>query len=303
MVFALDSDSDFFETIAKFRCARRMWAKIAKERFGATTKKAMQLKLGTRTSGLSLQRQKPLNNTSRVTLQMLSAVLGGVNAIDACSIDEAMGLPSDEARTFSMDTHNVIIHEANIPLVADPLGGSYYLEWLTDKLEAETTAYLKDVEERGGMYACLESGYFQTVLEKDRLRTQREKAEGTRLLVGVNAFTGEGASINKAISDNAYRTPSEEQRREWVNGFKTYRDNRDKQAVAATARQLYLDTKNGVNVSRAMIDGAKAGLTVGEVCGIIRMAYDLPYDFAEMIPAPAYIVDALKDVLNPERNK
>lgn len=303
MVFALDSDSDFFETIAKFRCARRMWAKIAKERFGATSKKAMQLKLGTRTSGLSLQRQKPLNNTSRVTLQMLSAVLGGVNAIDACSIDEAMGLPSDEARTFSMDTHNVIIHEANIPLVADPLGGSYYLEWLTDKLEEETTAYLKDIEERGGMYTCLESGYFHAILEEDRLRVQKEKADGTRLLVGVNAFVGEGGSINKAVSDNAYRTPSEEQRREWVDNFIKFRDSRDQDAIKDACRKLYLDTKNGENVSRAMIDGAKAGMTVGEVCGIIRMAYGLNYDFANMIPTPKHVAEALKDLVNPERNK
>lgn len=296
MVFALDSDSDFFETIAKFRCARRMWAKIAKERFGATTKKAMQLKLGTRTSGLSLQRQKPLNNTSRVTLQMLSAVLGGVNAIDACSIDEAMGLPSDEARTFSMDTHNVIIHEANIPLVADPLGGSYYLEWLTDKLEEETFAYLKDIEERGGMYECLESGYFHAVLEEDRLRAQKEKADGTRLLVGVNAFTTGGGFINKAVGDNAYRTPSVEQRQEWVDGYRNFCASRNADELAQACRRLYLDTKNGANVSRAMIDGAKAGMTVGEVCGVIRMAYGLNYDFADMISVPAHIEKALKDV-------
>lgn len=297
MVFALDSDSDFFETIAKFRCARRMWAKIAKERYGATKKSAMTLKLGTRTSGLSLQRQKPLDNTARVTLQMLSAVLGGVNAIDACSIDEAIGLPSDEARTFSMDAHNIITHEANVPLVADPLGGSYYLEWLTDKLEEETNAYLKDVEERGGMYACLESGYFHSVLEEDRLRAQREKADGTRLLVGVNAFMGEGGAINKAVSSNAYRTPSTEDREKWVAGYKEFCASRDPEALAEAIRKLYLDTKNGANVSRAMIDGAKVGMTTGEVCGIIRMGYGLSYDFSEIISTPAHVAEALKDVL------
>lgn len=296
MVFALDSDSDFFETIAKFRCARRMWAKIAKERYGATKKSAMTLKLGTRTSGLSLQRQKPLNNTARVTLQMLSAVLGGVNAIDACSIDEAMGLPSDEARTFSMDTHNIIIHEANVPLVADPLGGSYYLEWLTDKLETETNAYLKEIEERGGMYKCLESGYFHSVLEADRLRAQREKADGTRLLVGVNAFKGEGGDINKAVSDNAYRTPSVEDRRKWVEGYKAFCASREPEPLAVAIRQLYLDTKNNVNVSRAMIEGVKAGMTTGEVCGVIRMGYGLCYDFAEVIPTPPHVEAALKDI-------
>lgn len=297
MVFALDSDTDFFETIAKFRCARRMWAKIAKERYGATKNNAMKLKLGTRTSGLSLQRQKPLNNTARVAIQMLSAVLAGVNAIDACSIDEAIGLPSDEARTFSMDTHNIITHECNVPLVTDPLGGSYYLEWLTDKLEEETNAYLKDIEDRGGMYACLESGYFHAVLEEDRLQAQIEKANGTRILVGVNEFQGEGGNINKAVSSNAYRTPTVEQRREWVEGFKKFRDSRDNEKLAECFRQLYLDTRDGANVSRAMIEGCKAGMTVGEACGIVRLGYGLEYDFSGMTQMPELVREALKDVM------
>jgi len=122
-VFSLDAESDFFETIAKFRAARIMWAKIAKERLGATTPRAMSLRIGIRTSGLSLQTQKPLNNAARVTLQILSCV------------DEAVGLPSHEARMFTLDTQHIITHEANVPLVADPLGGSYYVEWLTSKIE------------------------------------------------------------------------------------------------------------------------------------------------------------------------
>ncbi len=296
MVFALDSDSDFFETIAKFRAARRMWAKIAKERYGATKKSAMTLKLGTRTSGLSLQRQKPLNNTARVTLQMLSAVFGGVNAIDACSIDEAIGLPSDEARTFSMDVHNIITHEANVPLVTDPLGGSYFIEWLTDKIEAETEAYLKDIEDRGGMYACLESGYFHAVLEEDRLRAQREKADGTRLLIGVNTALGEGGDINKAVSSNAYRTPTVEEREAWVDGYNKFCASRDFEALAEATRKLYQDTKSGANVSRAMIDAVKVGMTTGELCGVIRLGYGLPFDFTGMTETPAHIAAALENV-------
>ena len=122
MVFALDAESDFFETIAKFRLARKMWAKIAKEKFGAKTKRATQLKIGIRTSGLSLTHQKPLNNAARVTLQILSCVLGGVNSLDASSIDEAIGLPSLDARIFNLDTQHIITHEANIPLVSDAGG-------------------------------------------------------------------------------------------------------------------------------------------------------------------------------------
>ena len=297
MVFALDSDSDFFETIAKFRAARRMWAKIAKERYGATKKSAMTLKLGLRTSGLSLQHQRPLANTARVTLQILESVLAGVNAIDACSIDEAMGLPSDEARQFSLDAHNIIIHEANIPLAADPLGGSYYLEWLTDKLESEVNAYLKDIEDRGGWLKCLESGYLHNVLEQDRLCAQREKANGTRLLVGVNAFPGEEGDISKAIKDNAASTPTEEDREKWVAGYNKFCASRDADVLAEAIRKLYCDTKNGANISRAVIDGIKVGMTVGEFAGIVRMGYGLEYDYYNLIPTPAHVAEALKDVM------
>ncbi|MCK4579888.1 MAG: methylmalonyl-CoA mutase, partial [Dehalococcoidia bacterium] len=119
-VFSMDAESDFFETIAKFRATRRMWARIAKEKLGASTERAMSLRIGIRTSGLSLQTQKPLNNAARVTLQVLSCILGGVNSIDASSIDEAIGLPSREVRMFNLDTQHIITHEANVPLVADP---------------------------------------------------------------------------------------------------------------------------------------------------------------------------------------
>ena len=297
MVFALDSDSDFFETIAKYRAARRMWAKIAKERYGATKKSSMALKLGLRTSGLSLQMQRPLANTARVTLQILESVLAGVNSIDACSIDEAMGLPSDEARQFSLDAHNIIIHEANIPLTADPLGGSYYLEWLTNKIEKETNEFIKDVESRGGWFKCLENGYLYGILEQDRLRAQIEKANGTRLVVGVNAFPGDEGAINKAIGDNAAPTPTVAEREAWVAGFKKFCASRDYKALAEATRKLYLDTKNGANVSRAIIDAVKVGMTVGEYTGVIRMGYGLEYDFSGLTKTPAHNVEALKDVM------
>ncbi len=297
MVFALDSDSDFFETIAKFRAARRMWAKIAKERYNAQKPSSMKLKLGLRTSGLSLQQQRPLANTARVTLQILESVLAGVNSIDACSIDEAMGLPSDEARQFSLDAHNIIIHETNVPLAVDPLGGSYYVEWLTDKIESEVNAYLKDIEERGGWLKCLESGYLRGILEQDRLRTQTEKANGTRLIVGVNAFPGDEGDINKAIADNAAPNPTTEDREKWVAGYKKFCDSRDYAALAAATRKLYLDTKTGANISRAAIDAVKVGMTVGEFTGVVRLGYGLEYDFTGLTAAPDHIMEALKDVI------
>ena len=242
MVFSLDAESDFFETIAKFRAARKMWAKTAKEKLGAKTKKAMQLKIGIRTSGLSLQSQKPLNNAARVTLQILSCILGGVNSLDASSIDEAIGLPSYEARVFNLDTQHIITHEANVPLVADPLAGSYYLEWMTHKLEKEVNKYLDEIKARGGIFECLESGWLNRIMEANRLKVQREKAEGKRLVVGVNAFQEEGEEgpINNAIRDVAYKAPSTALRAERVQEVKQFKTSRNQKSLGLSLKNLSL---------------------------------------------------------------
>ncbi len=297
MVFSLDAESDFFETIAKFRAARRMWARIARERFGARTKKAMQLKIGIRTSGLSLQSQKPLNNAARVTLQILSCVLGGVNSLDASSIDEAVGLPSYEARVFNLDAQHIITHEANVPLVADPLAGSYYLEWLTSKLEKEVNGYLDEVEARGGIFECLESGWLNEVMEANRLRIQREKADGHRLIVGVNAFQGEGdeGPINRAVRDVAYKAPSAALREKRVREVKEFKKNRDQESLRGSLKEVYRATRDGRNVTRPIIEAAKTGATLGEVTGVIRVGYGIPYDPFEQIDMPSFVGQLVKE--------
>jgi methylmalonyl-CoA mutase N-terminal domain/subunit len=297
MVFSLDAESDFFETIAKFRAARKMWAKIARQKLGAKTKTGTQLKIGIRTSGLSLQSQKPLNNAARVTLQILSCILGGVNSLDASSIDEAIGLPSYEARLFNLDTQHIITHEANVPLVADPLGGSYYLEWLTSKLEKEVNRYLDEVEARGGIFACLESGWLNEVMESNRLKVQREKAEGKRLIVGVNAFQAEGEEgpINKAIQDVAYKVPSVALREERVREVKEFKEGRNQQAVKRSLKEIYRATKEGRNLTRPIIEAAKTGVTLGEVTGVIRLGYGIPYDPLEQIETPAFVRQLVRE--------
>jgi methylmalonyl-CoA mutase, N-terminal domain len=298
MVFSLDAESDFFETIAKFRLARKMWAKIAKEKFGAKTKRATQLKIGIRTSGLSLTHQKPLNNAARVTLQILSCVLGGVNSLDASSIDEAIGLPSLEARIFNLDTQHIVTHEANVSLVADPLGGSYYLEWLTSKMEAEVTGYLDEIATRGGIFACLESGWLNEVMEAGRLKVQREKAEGKRLIVGVNAFRaeeGEEGPINKAIQDVAYKPPTLAMREELVREVKEFKENRDMKRLKTLVAELYQATREGRNVQRPVIEAAKAGLTIGECVGVIRVGYGIGYDPFRAIEMPNIFRDVVRE--------
>jgi methylmalonyl-CoA mutase N-terminal domain/subunit len=297
MVFSLDAESDFFETIAKFRLARKMWAKIAKEKLGAKTNRAMQLKIGIRTSGLSLTHQKPLNNAARVTLQILSSVLGGVNSLDASSIDEAVGLPSREARMFNLDTQHIITHEANIPLVADPLGGSYYLEWLTSKMESEVNVYLDEIASHGGIFACLESGWLDSVMETCRLKVQREKAEGKRLIIGVNAFRSEDENegrINEAIRDVAYKAPSIAMREKLVREVKQFKAGRDMQRLKPLTEELLRATREGSNVQRAVIEAAKAGLTLGECVGVIRLGYGIDYDPFKQIEMPDFVREIVK---------
>jgi methylmalonyl-CoA mutase N-terminal domain/subunit len=297
MVFSLDAESDFFETIAKFRAARKMWAKIAREKLGAKTKKAMQLKIGIRTSGLSLQSQKPLNNSARVTMQILSCILGGVNSLDASSIDEAVGLPSYEARVFNLDAQHIITHEANVPLVADPLAGSYYLESLTSRLEKEVNKYLDEIEARGGVFECLESGWLNDLMEANRLKIQREKADGKRLIVGVNAFQDEGEEgpISRAIRDVAYKVPSVELREQRVREVKEFKENRNQEVLRKSLEEIYRATKEGRNVTRPVIEACKTGATLGEVTGMIRLGYGIPYDPFEQIDMPPLVSEFVKE--------
>ena len=292
-VFSMDAESDFFETLCMFRATRRMWAKIARDKLGAKTAKAQSLRIGIRTSGLSLQTQKPLNNAARVTLQILSCVLGGVNSLDASSIDEAIGLPSREARLFNLDTQHIVTHEANVPLVADPLGGSYYVEWLTNKIEEEANKQLQKIEDNGGMWQCLESGWLRQQIDTSRMRVQAEINEGKRLIVGVNAFQGEEGPINKEIENCAYRVPSKKMRQKTIADVRKLRKTRDPGKVNATIKELYSATKEGRNIVRATIEAAKAGVTVGETVGVIRMAYGYGYDPLNQIEAPEFITNLL----------
>ncbi len=288
-VCSLDAEIDFFETIAKFRAARRMWAKIAEERLGATTKRAMSLRIGIRTSGISLQAQKPLNNAARVTLQMLSCVLGGINSIDASSIDEAIGLPSKEARMFNLDTQHIITHEANVPLVADPLGGSYYVEWLTNKIEEGAYKYLEEIDNRGGMWECLKSGWLRGQMLRSAAKVQQEISTGKRLIVGMNAFQGEEGPINRAVKRTSYRVPSKKLRLQTIAAVKKLKKMRDQQIVASALKEAYQAAKQNRNIVRPVIEAAKAYATIGEVVGVIRMAYGYSYDPMGEISAPGFI--------------
>jgi methylmalonyl-CoA mutase N-terminal domain/subunit len=293
MVFSMSAESDFFETICKFRAIRRMWARIAKERLGATTPQAMRCRIGIRTAGNSIYPQKPINNTARITLQMLAAVLGGVQSIDPSGIDEPFGLPSEESRIFELDAQHIIAHEANIPLAADPLGGSYYVEWLTNQIEEKATKLLGEIDKRDGMWNCLESGWLQHQFDETTVRIHGEIDKRKRLIIGVNSFEGEDGPMSRLIRENAYKVPPDEKRFGAIDRVKELRKSRDQQKVQEALRGLADAAKSGHSLVRPAIEAAKTYATVGEMIGAMRIGYGYSYDPYEQVEGPDFLITAV----------
>ena len=293
MVFSMSAESDFFENVCKFRAIRRMWARIAAERLGATNPRAQACRIGIRTAGNSIYPQKPVNNSARITLQMLSAVLGGVQSIDPSGIDEPFGLPSEESRVFELDAQHIITHEANIPLTADPLGGSYYVESLTNEIEQRVTSLLAEIEREGGMWKCLESGWLQRQFDETTVRVHSEIDSGERLIVGVNAFQGEDVPLSELIRENAYKVPADEKRYGSIDRVKALKLSREQTKVRNALLALSKAAADGDNLVRPAIEAAKAYATVGEMIGAMRMACDYVYDPYGQIDAPEFL---MKDV-------
>ena len=194
--FFWDVHNDFFEEVAKFRAARRIWARTMKERFGAKRRESMLLRTHAQTAGVSLTAQQPYNNVVRTALQAFAAVLGGTQSLHTNSLDETYALPTEEAVTIALRTQQIIAHESGADRVVDPLAGSYYVEYLTDEMERRALEHIRRIDEMGGMLRAVEEGYPQREIAESAYRWQRELERGERLQVGVNAFeTEEGAAI------------------------------------------------------------------------------------------------------------
>ncbi len=189
--FFLSSDNDFFEEIAKFRCARRMWAKIIKERFGAKDPASMRFRFHAQTAGSTLTAQQPLVNVPRVTLQALAAVLGGVQSLHTNAYDEALALPSEESAELALRTQQVIGYESGVTESVDPLGGSFHIESLTNELEAQATALMEEVDKQGGAVAVIENGFTNREIDRSAWETQKRVEQGEQVVVGVNKFAKE----------------------------------------------------------------------------------------------------------------
>ena len=262
--FFFSCDNNFFEEIAKFRAARRLWAKIMRERFGAKKKESLMLRFHTQTAGSSLTAQQPLNNIIRTTLQALAAVLGGTQSLHTNSYDEALALPSEEAVRIALRTQQIIAEESGVADTIDPVGGSYYVEWLTDRLEEEAQKYIEKIDELGGMRRAIELGFVQREIEQSAYRKQREIEEKKRLVVGVNIFASEEPQQPKILKI----APEVIERQ--LARLREVRRTRDAARVKQALENLRAAARTDENLMPFILEAVKAYATVGEICDLLR---------------------------------
>jgi methylmalonyl-CoA mutase, N-terminal domain len=262
--FFFASWSELFEEVAKFRAARRMWARIVKERFGATSTRSMACRFHVQTAGSSLTAQSIDNNVVRTTVQALAAVLGGAQSLHTNSRDEALALPSAEAARLALRTQQILAYESGVTETPDPLAGSYYVETLTNGLEDAANEYLREIEALGGTLAALESGYQQRQIQESSYQVQRAIEAGTKVVVGVNKFRDE-----ETTTPALQRLDPEGERRQ-VERVRKVRADRDPALWAATLDRLEAAARGDENLMPPMIDAVKAYATVGEICDRLR---------------------------------
>ena len=262
--FFFNAHVNFFEEIAKFRAARRLWARIMKERFHALNPRSMMLRFHAQTAGSSLTAQQPDVNIMRVAYQALSAVLGGAQSLHTNSRDEALALPSEHSVLLALRTQQVIGCEIGVADTVDPLGGSYYLEALTDHIEQESLKYMGKIDEMGGAVAAIEKGYMQREIQESAYRCQKEVESGERTVIGVNRFTGGGEAPIELLKVD----PMVGERQ--VARLKETRAFRDSKHVSAALQQLRRAAQSGENTMPHVLEAVKAYATLGEICGVLR---------------------------------
>ncbi|MDP6868063.1 MAG: methylmalonyl-CoA mutase family protein [Acidimicrobiales bacterium] len=265
--FFFNSHSDLFEEVGKFRAARRIWARWMRDRYGATDERSLKLRFHTQTAGVSLTAQQPEVNIARVALQALAGVLGGTQSLHTDSFDEALALPSEDAARIALRTQQVIAHETGVTNVVDPLGGSAYVEWMTDEMERQATEVFDHLEQLGdgslleGVYAGIDDGWFVGEIADASYRHEREVNAGERIVVGVNEFTeGDDPSARRLLRIG--QETEELQRKRLA----TVRQGRDAAAVASTLARVAVDAaESTTNLMPALLEAVRARATVGEV--------------------------------------
>ncbi|MBI2198176.1 MAG: methylmalonyl-CoA mutase family protein [Candidatus Rokubacteria bacterium] len=267
--FFFDIHNDFFEEIAKLRAARRIWATVMRERFGARKAESMRLRTHTQTAGVSATAQQPLNNIARVAIQALAAVLGGAQSLHTNSYDEVLALPTEEAVTVALRTQQIIAEETGAPLTADPLGGAYFLETLTDQMEAQAMAYLRKIDELGGIIRAIDEGYPQREIADAAYRYQLMDDRGEKIVVGVNKYV---MPEEKPVS---YLRLDEAIEREQVERVGRVKAARDAAKVERRLKQLADACQNGQNVMPVLVDAVKDYVSLGEISDVYRRVFGL----------------------------
>ncbi len=264
--FFFNAHNNLFQEVAKFRAARRMWAKIMKD-LGATDDRAMMLRFHTQTGGSTLTAQQPMNNIMRVTLQALSAVLGGTQSLHTNGYDEALSLPTEEAAGLALRTQQIIGYESGVTETVDPLGGSYFIESLTDELEKKAWDYINKIDAMGGSVKAIEAGYIQNEIAGASYLYQKSIQNGERILVGVNQFEKEEPAFDKIFSvDDSIRQVQIEK----INTLKSQRDN---SKVKSCLTQVEQDAKDGTNLMPGIILAVENYATLGEISDVMRKVF------------------------------
>jgi methylmalonyl-CoA mutase N-terminal domain/subunit len=265
--FFFNVHNNFLEEVAKFRAARRMWARIMRERFGAKNPQSWLLRFHSQTAGVTLQAQQPLVNVCRVTLQALAAVLGGTQSLHTNSYDEALGLPTQDAVRMALRTQQVIAHESGVADFVDPLAGSYAVEHLTDRIEQDARAYLDKIDALGGVIPAIEQGYMQREIQRRAYEHQRAVERGERVVVGVNAY-----EIEQETPVEIARIDPELERAQ-VERVRALRSRRNQAETDRALRSLGDAARGSDNLVPAILAAVKTGATVGEIADVLRTVF------------------------------
>lgn len=266
--FFFNAHNDFFEEIAKYRAARRIWAREMRDRFGSENARTLQLRFHTQTAGVSLTVQQPLNNIVRVAIQALAGVLGGTQSLHTDAYDEALALPTDRAALIALRTQQIIAEETGVANTIDPLGGSYFVESLTEKMETRAREYFKKIDAMGGMVSAIEKGFPQREIHDSAYQYQKAVERGEQVIVGVNkyAMESEPAEVPILVIDEAVRDHQ-------VERLGQTRSRRDAGAVANALDNLKLAAQQNENTMPATIEAVRAYATLGEICSALRDVY------------------------------
>jgi len=265
--FFFNAHNDLLEEVAKFRAARRLWAKIMKERFGAKNPKSQMLRFHTQTAGCTLTAQQPDNNIIRVTLQALAAVLGGTQSLHTNSRDEALALPNEDSVRIALRTQQILAYESGVAETVDPLAGSYYVETLTNEIEEKALEYIDKIDKLGGVITAIEKGFIQQEIQNSAYQYQKEIEENKRIVVGVNKF-----QINEKYPEGLLRVNPEVGRRQ-IEKLHALKKTRDNQKVQDSLTDLEKAAKSDANLMPYILNCVRAYVTLGEICDVLKKEF------------------------------